>query len=64
MTNNDNALEINIGKVIIFHRVDGWYPTEYPVDYSDWQAEADRNPGTIRIENWNGDILWQLDSTL
>lgn len=50
-------------QVIIFHRVDGWYPTEYPANYSDWQAEADRNPGTIRIETWDGECLWQLNYT-
>lgn len=50
-------------KVIIFRREEGWYPTEYPHDYSDWQAEADRNPGTLRIETVEGDVLWELNST-
>lgn len=50
-------------KVIIFRRVDGWYPTEYPVDYSNWQAEADRNPGTIKIETVEGEVLWESSST-
>lgn len=47
-------------QVVIFFRKDHWYPTEYPKDYSDWQAEADRNPGTTRIETWDGDVLWEL----
>lgn len=49
-------------KVIIFHREDGWYPTEYPVEYSNWQAEAERNPGTIKIESIYGETLWELNS--
>lgn len=45
-------------KTIIFFRADGFYFTEYPSDYSDWQAEADRNPGTVRIEDAQGNVLW------
>ena len=46
-------------KTIIFVREGSFYFTECPNDYSDWQAEADRNPGTIRIEDINGHVLWQ-----
>ena len=45
-------------RVIIFHRGEFWYPTEYPATYSDWQAEADRNPGTTKITDADGDVLW------
>lgn len=44
--------------VIIFRREGCWYPTEYPADHSDWQAEADRNPGTTQIETAQGKVLW------
>lgn len=44
---------------ILFFREDCFYPTEYPAGYSDWQAEADRNPGTIRIEDLKGNVLWK-----
>lgn len=48
-------------RTIIFFRADGYfYPTSYPADYSDWQAEADRNPGTIRIEDTAGNVLWEV----
>lgn len=47
-------------KVILFFRKDGFYPTGYPKDYSDWAAEAARNPGTIRIEDIHGRVLWPL----
>lgn len=47
-------------KVIIFFRKEGWYPTEYPINYNDWAAEAQRNPGTIRIEDADGRVLWSL----
>lgn len=50
-------------KIIIFHREEGWYPTEYLLDHEDWQAEADRNPGTLKITTLDGEILWELNST-
>jgi hypothetical protein len=45
---------------IVFRRKGGFYLTEYPADYSDWQAEANRNPGTIRIESIDGTTLWPV----
>lgn len=48
-------------RVILFFREDMFYPTEYPIDYTDWQAEADRNIGTIKIETVEGEILWLKD---
>lgn len=44
--------------IIIFRRGDFWYPTEYPANYANWQAEADRNPGTTQIETAQGKVLW------
>lgn len=59
-TERDNTNNLT---AIIFFREDGWYPVEYPVGYSDWQAEADRNPGTIRIEDGlTGRILWPAEN--
>lgn len=48
---------------VVFHREEGWYLTEYPWDYENWQEEADRNPGTLKIETIGGHVLWQLNST-
>jgi hypothetical protein len=46
-------------RCIIFFRGDHFYPTEYPASYSDWQAEADRNPGTTKImDGVTGKLLW------
>lgn len=46
-------------RVIIFFRGDHFYPTEYPASYSNWQAEADRNPGTTKImDGLTGKLLW------
>ena len=46
-------------KCIIFFRGGYFYPTEYPENYSDWQAEADRNPGTTKImDGLTGKLLW------
>lgn len=49
--------------LIVFFRADGFYPTQYPATYSDWQAEADRNPGTKRIEDAHGNVLWEAPET-
>lgn len=43
---------------IIFHREGFFYPIEYPRNYTNWQAEADRNPGTTKITNAAGKVLW------
>ncbi len=44
---------------IIFFRGDHFYPIEYPSDYSNWQAEADRHPGTTKImDGVTGKLLW------
>lgn len=46
-------------KPILFFREGMFYPTEYPASYSDWAAEAERNPGTVRIEDgMTGEVLW------
>lgn len=55
----DGLREAARSRLIVFFRADGFYPTSYPADYSDWQAEADRNPGTLRIEDAQGNVLWQ-----
>jgi len=46
-------------RTILFFREGTFYPTEYPANYSNWQVEADRNPGTIRIEDIKGKVLWK-----
>jgi len=43
---------------IVFFREGYFYIAPYPKDYSDWVAEAKRNPGTIRIEDVRGKVLW------
>lgn len=46
-------------RCVIFFREGHFYPTEYPANYSDWQAEADRNPGTTKImDAATGKVLW------
>lgn len=48
-------------KTVVFFRTEGWYPTYYPVNYQDWEAEAKRNPGTLRIEDVSGNVLWRKE---
>lgn len=45
-------------QIIIFFRGSYFYATEYPSGYSNWNAEAARNPGTTRIETLEGRVLW------
>lgn len=44
--------------VTVFHgRM--FYPVEYPADYTDWQAEVDRNPCITKIiDPWTDEVLW------
>jgi hypothetical protein len=48
--------------IIIFHRGQHFYPTQYPRSYSDWAAEAERNPGTTKITTVDGVLLWPTPS--
>ncbi len=53
--------------VAIFFRAEGWYPIEF-IDPSacglsmEQQAaqHAETNPGTLRVEDVNGTVLWRL----
>lgn len=45
--------------VAIFFREGGWYSLDLPED-TDWAKHAELNPGTLKIENLDGDILWRL----
>lgn len=45
-------------RVVIFRRAEGWYPLDLPIT-DDLSAHAERNPGTIRIEDIEGNILWR-----
>jgi hypothetical protein len=45
-------------QVVIFRRADGWYPLELPID-EDLSRHAERNPGTLAIEDAFGNILWR-----
>ena len=45
-------------RVYIFHRAEGWYPLTLPIN-DDLAAHAARNPGTVRIEDIDGNVLWR-----
>lgn len=42
----------------IFFREDGWYPIE--IDPDTLQQNIELNPGTIRVEDINGNVVWSL----
>jgi hypothetical protein len=43
---------------IFFRADDGWYPITL-ADDADAIRNAEYNPGTVKVENLNGDIIWQ-----
>lgn len=45
-------------RLVIFFREGGFYPLELP-DTDDLSAHAEVNPGTLRIEDAHGNILWR-----
>ena len=45
-------------RVVLFHRKEGWYPIEAPID-DDLAHHAELNPGTLKITDIDGNILWQ-----
>jgi hypothetical protein len=45
-------------RMVIFFRDNGWYPLELPVS-DDLASHAQTNPGTLRIEDADGNILWR-----
>lgn len=44
-------------KVYIFHREDMWYPIEL-YDDKDAIQQAKNNPGTTKVEDSTGKIIW------
>jgi len=45
-------------RLVLFFRAEGWYPLELPIT-DDLSAHAEHNPGTLRIEDIDGNILWR-----
>lgn len=45
-------------RLVIFFRKDCWYPLELPVS-DDLAEHAEWNPGTLRIEDIDGNVLWR-----
>lgn len=46
-------------QTVLFFREGFFYPVEYPKAYKNWQAEADRNPGTLKITDSKGKkVFW------
>lgn len=43
-------------------QADGWYPITL-VDDADACRSAENNPGTLKVENINGDVIWQAQKT-
>ncbi len=50
-------------EVLIFFREGGWYPIQGVVGRAmtlQAMEHAERNPGTLRVEDINGTVLWRL----
>ena len=46
-------------KTVVFIKEEGFYTVEYPMNYNDWESVVTNNPGTLRIEDMFGGILWE-----
>ena len=46
-------------RIVIFFREAGFYPLELPRS-DDIGAHAKANPGTLRVEDVDGNVLWAL----
>lgn len=44
---------------LVFIREEGFYPIEAPATVAEAKKHADMNPGTLRIEDVRGNILWE-----
>jgi hypothetical protein len=45
-------------RTVIFFRREGWYPVEVSED-EDLGKHVELNPGTLRIEDIEGRVLWR-----
>ncbi len=50
-------------RTVVFFRKEGWYTIETPVN-DDLDHHAKINPGTLKIEDTKGNILWQGPESL
>jgi len=48
----------------VFFREDGFYILDDLSEDEDWAKHAELNPGTLRIEDINGNVLWQPSEKL
>jgi len=46
------------GRLYTFHRAEGWYPLELEDD-EDARKNAEFNPGTLRVEDMDGNVVWR-----
>lgn len=46
--------------IYIFFREEGWYPLTLRDD-SDAILNAEQNPGTLKVENLNGELIWKKE---
>lgn len=50
------------GEVFIFFRKEGWYPVTLR-SAKEVPANVDANPGTLRVEDAGGRVIWKELST-
>lgn len=48
-------------KIYIFHRAEGFYPLELPDNDAQIIDHVLCNPGTIKVEDFNGKIILQAE---
>lgn len=52
-----NGVNLGPTRTVVFFREEGWYPLDLP-EWDDLAEHARRNPGTLRIEDLDGNVLW------
>ena len=51
--------QVERDKHVIFFRSEGWYPVRLHFGRHEIPDHIELNPGTIRVESLDGEILWR-----
>jgi hypothetical protein len=56
---SDQSFTSDTPNILIFFREGGFYLIEAPATKEEARLHAERNPGTLRVEDAHGNILWR-----
>lgn len=58
MNSHNRDLGTTLTRTVIFRRAEGWYPIQVR-ENEDLAKHAELNPGTLTIEDTEGNVLWR-----